>query len=157
MISFIPIFTVINEIIAVIIDNAAALMRLFIQISLQAPIIAIEAVMILKILSEQSHFCFYYSDVKTTNILITQEWEAKLCDFSFTCHEESSSKNSFVYGTTEFMSPEISLATDFTISADIFSFGIVLCEVFKLVFLFSCIINVSISFINIVKSRHYRS
>mmetsp|Transcript_25952 Transcript_25952/g.24802 ORF Transcript_25952/g.24802 Transcript_25952/m.24802 type:complete len:803 (-) Transcript_25952:141-2549(-) len=69
-----------------------------------------------------------HRDVKTTNILITQEWEAKLCDFSFSCHEESSSKNRFVYGTTEFMSPEISLATDFTISADIFSFGIVLCE-----------------------------
>jgi serine/threonine protein kinase len=51
-----------------------------------------------------------------------------LCDFSFACHDESSSKQSFIYGTDEFMSPEVALALDFSFPADIFSFGIVLCE-----------------------------
>ena len=54
--------------------------------------------------------------------------QEQLCDFSFACHEDSTSKREFVYGTDEFMAPEIALAQDFTKSADIFSFGIVLCE-----------------------------
>jgi serine/threonine protein kinase len=45
------------------------------------------------------------------------EWRGKLCDFSFACHEESTSKRDFIYGTTEFMSPEIALALDFDKSA----------------------------------------
>ena len=69
-----------------------------------------------------------HRDVKTTNVLIDDGWRAKLCDFSFACHEDSTSKREFVYGTDEFMAPEIALAQDFTKSADIFSFGIVLCE-----------------------------
>lgn len=67
-------------------------------------------------------------DIKTTNVLVDQEWRGKLCDFSFACHEECFSKQDFIYGTDEFMSPEISLALDFDKSADIFSFGIILCE-----------------------------
>ena len=69
-----------------------------------------------------------HRDIKTTNVLIDDDWRAKLCDFSFACHEESTSKKEFVYGTDEFMSPEIALAMDFNKSSDIFSFGIVLCE-----------------------------
>ena len=69
-----------------------------------------------------------FRDIKTTNILIDEFYRAKLCDFSFACHEECSSKKDFVYGTDEFMSPEVALALDFDKSSDIFSFGIILCE-----------------------------
>ena len=86
---------------------------------------ALEIVQGLAFLHEQS---IIHRDIKTTNALIDDEWHSKLCDFSFACHEESTSKREFVYGTDEFMAPEIALALDFDKSADIFSFGIVLCE-----------------------------
>jgi serine/threonine protein kinase len=69
-----------------------------------------------------------FRDIKTANVLVDEEWRGKLCDFSFACNEECSSKRDFIYGTEEFMSPEISLALDFDRSSDIFSFGITLCE-----------------------------
>jgi LIM domain kinase 1 len=68
-------------------------------------------------------------DIKTTNVLIDSEWHAKLCDFSFGCHDTSLSKEEFIYGTDEFMSPEVALAQPFGLPADIFSYGILLCEV----------------------------
>ena len=86
---------------------------------------ALEIVQGLAFLHEQS---IIHRDIKTTNALIDDDWHAKLCDFSFACHEESTSKREFVYGTDEFMAPEIALALDFDKSADILSFGIVLCE-----------------------------
>lgn len=70
-----------------------------------------------------------HRDVKTTNVLITDDWRAKLCDFSFACHADYDNKTAFVYGTDEFMSPEIAMGDNFDVSADIFSFGILLCEV----------------------------
>ncbi|CAM9576736.1 unnamed protein product, partial [Ectocarpus fasciculatus] len=69
-----------------------------------------------------------HRDIKTTNILITSDWRAKVCDFSFACHIENLSKHDYVYGTDEFMAPEIALGEDFGTAADIFSYGIVLAE-----------------------------
>ena len=86
---------------------------------------ALEIVQGIEFLHSQS---IIHRDIKTTNALIDDDWHAKLCDFSFACHEDSTSKREFVYGTDEFMAPEIALALDFNKSADIFSFGIVLCE-----------------------------
>jgi serine/threonine protein kinase len=60
--------------------------------------------------------------------LIDIDWHAKLCDFSFACHEECTNKKDYIYGTEEFMSPEMALAMDFDKSSDIFSYGIMLCE-----------------------------
>lgn len=72
-----------------------------------------------------------HRDVKTTNILVDADWRAKLCGFSFASHENSpvSAKKEYVYGTEEFMAPEIAMGADFGVSADMFSFGMVLCEV----------------------------
>ena len=70
-----------------------------------------------------------HRDIKTTNILVDDQWRAKLCDFSFAIHRDSHSKRSYTYGTEEFMSPEIAFALDFDLSTDIFSFGILLCEI----------------------------
>jgi len=70
-----------------------------------------------------------HRDIKTTNVLIDDKWRAKLCDFSFACHTDCVAKRDFIYGTDEFMAPEIAMGEDFDISADIFSFGIVLCEI----------------------------
>lgn len=70
-----------------------------------------------------------HRDIKTTNVLVDDQWRAKLCDFSFAIHNDSKSKRHYTYGTEEFMSPEIAFALDFDLSTDIFSFGILLCEI----------------------------
>ena len=67
-------------------------------------------------------------DIKSTNVLIDDDFRAKLCDFSFACHDESTSKLDYVYGTDEFMSPEVAMGENFSLPTDMFSFGILLCE-----------------------------
>ena len=54
---------------------------------------ALEMVQGLSFLHEQS---IIHRDIKTTNVLIDDFWHAKLCDFSFACHDESTSKREFV-------------------------------------------------------------
>ena len=56
-------------------------------------------------------------DVKSTNVLIDSEWRAKLCDFSFGVHQTCEARDNFVYGTTEFMAPEIAMSEDFSVAA----------------------------------------
>jgi serine/threonine protein kinase len=58
-------------------------------------------------------------DIKTTNILVDKDWRAKICDFSFSCHVDSLLKQEFVYGTDEFMSPEIAMGEDFGLPAGV--------------------------------------
>jgi LIM domain kinase 1 len=43
--------------------------------------------------------------------------------------DNSVSKHEYIYGTDEFMSPEIAMGENFDVSSDIFSFGILLCEI----------------------------
>lgn len=69
-----------------------------------------------------------HRDIKPQNVLVDHHWRGKLCDFSFAIHKDSETKREYTYGTEEFMPPEIAFALDFDLSADIFSFGILLCE-----------------------------
>ena len=68
-------------------------------------------------------------DIKTTNVLLDSNWRAKLCDFSFAIHVESMVRSEYIYGTDEFMAPEVALGELFDCQADIFSFGVLLAEV----------------------------
>lgn len=43
--------------------------------------------------------CIIHRDIKSTNVLIDNDWHAKLCDFSFACHNDSTSKCDVTYGT----------------------------------------------------------
>lgn len=70
-----------------------------------------------------------HRDVKTENIILDSSYRAKLCDLAFICHQNSESKLEYTFGTNEFMAPEVILAMDYDVSSDIFSFGIVLCEI----------------------------
>lgn len=70
-----------------------------------------------------------HRDIKTGNVLVDKKWRAKLCDMAFSCHQTSPTRLTLTMGTEEFMAPEISLAYDCDLPSDIFSFGIMLCEI----------------------------
>ena len=69
-----------------------------------------------------------HRDLKTTNILIDASWRAKICDHSFAIAQRSPDISNFTCGTVEFMSPEVALNEPYDSKCDMFSLGIVICE-----------------------------
>ena len=61
-------------------------------------------------------------------MLIDDDRQTKLSGLSHACHEECNI-NRELFCTDEFMSPEIALSLNFDKSVDIYSFGIILCEI----------------------------
>ncbi|KAL3660822.1 hypothetical protein V7S43_014224 [Phytophthora oleae] len=68
-----------------------------------------------------------HRDLKTKNILLTSDLEAKLSDFGVARKYTFTSMTAEV-GTSLWMAPEVMLGDRYDTSADIFSFGVVLSE-----------------------------
>ncbi|KAI0558227.1 Protein kinase [Gracilaria domingensis] len=66
-------------------------------------------------------------DLKTSNILISSGWDAKLGDFGLS-RSIDNIENNWFYGTMQYAAPEILEANKFTTAADVYSFGICLWE-----------------------------
>ncbi|PXF49585.1 putative serine/threonine-protein kinase drkD [Gracilariopsis chorda] len=66
-------------------------------------------------------------DLKTSNILISSGWDAKLGDFGLS-RSIDNIENNWFSGTMQYAAPEILEANMFTTAADIYSFGICLWE-----------------------------
>lgn len=66
-------------------------------------------------------------DLKTSNILISSGWEAKLGDFGLSKNVDNIQNDSFS-GTMQYSAPEILMANQFSTAADVYSFGICLWE-----------------------------
>ena len=64
-----------------------------------------------------------HRDIKSQNILLTIDWEIKLCDFGLV-QLKSQLQEIFTY-----MAPEL-LKTNFSKEVDVYAFGIVLWEIF---------------------------
>ncbi|KAF9149718.1 hypothetical protein BG015_008463 [Linnemannia schmuckeri] len=77
------------------------------------------------------HKNIIHRDLKGENLLISENMRIKVCDFGFSRVEAKNaaemSRISYC-GTDGYMAPEILLGEDFDCSVDVFSFGIILCE-----------------------------
>jgi LIM domain kinase 1 len=73
-----------------------------------------------------------HRDLKGENLLVTDNGRLKITDFGFAriaARNEDESKRLTFCGTDSYMSPEILLGEEFDLPTDIFSFGIILCEI----------------------------
>ncbi|KAF9529035.1 kinase-like domain-containing protein [Crepidotus variabilis] len=73
-----------------------------------------------------------HRDLKGENLLVTENGRLKITDFGFAriaARNEEESKRLTFCGTDSYMSPEILLGDEFDLSTDIFSLGIILCEI----------------------------
>lgn len=73
-----------------------------------------------------------HRDLKGENLLITANDRVKICDFGFAriaARNEDEMKRISYCGTDGYMSPEILLGLDFSLPSDVFSLGVIFCEI----------------------------
>lgn len=73
-----------------------------------------------------------HRDLKGENLLVTSNGRLKLTDFGFAriaARNDDESKRLTFCGTDSYMSPEISLGDEFDLPTDIFSLGVIYCEI----------------------------
>ena len=73
-----------------------------------------------------------HRDLKGENLLVTSNGRLKITDFGFAriaARNEDESKRLTFCGTDSYMSPEILLGEEFDLPTDIFSLGIIFCEI----------------------------
>ena len=73
-----------------------------------------------------------HRDLKGENLLITSNGRLKITDFGFAriaARNEEESKRLTFCGTDSYMSPEILLGNEFDLPTDIFSLGVIFCEI----------------------------
>lgn len=73
-----------------------------------------------------------HRDLKGENLLITDNRRIKVCDFGFAriaARNEDEMRRISYCGTDGYMSPEILMGVDFGLPSDVFSLGIIFCEI----------------------------
>jgi serine/threonine protein kinase len=70
-----------------------------------------------------------HRDIKTQNIVLGRNLTVILCDFGFARHASQRQQAMTICGTDEFMAPEIIFGMEYGVAADMFSLGVVACEV----------------------------
>jgi len=71
-----------------------------------------------------------HRNITSKNILVAENWVVKLCDFGFSRKVPSSAKHHLsLCGTDSYMAPEIIFGMEYNQKADVFSYGILLCEI----------------------------
>ena len=73
-----------------------------------------------------------HRDIKGENLLVTANGRLKITDFGFAriaARNEEESKRLTFCGTDSYMSPEILVGNEFDLPTDIFSLGVIFCEI----------------------------
>lgn len=69
-----------------------------------------------------------HRDIKSENLLVNSAWEVKLCDFGFARAVSHGLHRYTICGSMYFNAPELLLGKPYDAKADVFAFGIFLCE-----------------------------
>lgn len=71
-----------------------------------------------------------HCDLKSSNVLIDENWNVKLCDFGLSRikNTKKNKKNNIRVGTPHWMAPEILKGEKYECESDVYSFGIILWE-----------------------------
>jgi serine/threonine protein kinase len=72
-----------------------------------------------------------HRDLKPQNILVTENWELKICDLGFSKKDELSVMNTTRIGTPSYRDPNVILHKNYTKKCDIYSTGLVFYFIFR--------------------------
>jgi len=72
-----------------------------------------------------------HRDLKSHNLLVAEGWKIKVCDFGLARSAPNDSDRNLmtIVGTNEWMAPEVAMGENYALSADVFSYGMVLFEI----------------------------
>jgi len=72
-----------------------------------------------------------HRDLKSKNLLLTENLKVKLCDFGFarSIKDRRQMKHMTLCGTEEYMAPEVIFGMDYDQRAEVYSFGLLMCEI----------------------------
>jgi len=72
-----------------------------------------------------------HRDLKSHNLLVAEGWKIKVCDFGLARIAPNDGDRNLmtIVGTNEWMAPEVAIGENYALSADVFSYGMVLFEI----------------------------
>jgi len=72
-----------------------------------------------------------HRDLKSHNLLVAEGWKIKVCDFGLARSAPNDGDRNLmtIVGTNEWMAPEVAIGENYALSADVFSYGMVLFEI----------------------------
>lgn len=71
-----------------------------------------------------------HRDLKPRNLLVNQRWVCKVADFGASTIQAQTNKTMTVIGTPAYMAPEVLAHTKYSEKADVYSFGVIIVEVY---------------------------